>query len=240
MSLVTVSRGVEQAPPGPARHRVDPSTIALWQLNGDGLDSGPNGLDLNENGTVPHVLVGAPGLTAEQAQGQFSDTDYWGKTDAGLIHVGDLTMMCMVRRETLGANPNVILRQGGAGLTEPENTIYRLAIQPDGVVRYRSQDGAANNSDVDSVTTLNQGQWYHVAVVRTTGNVKIYINGTEDVDGAITDPTGGGNSFLRLGRANDANRFYNGYVGSLHVLSRALSGVEILAEANRLLPDWDY
>jgi len=86
------------------------------------------------------------------------------------------------------------------------------------IVFYKESGGVTIASDTGS--TVNTGEWYHMAVVRNSGTTTIYRNGTSVGSGSDTNnyvaPTakfylGGGS-----GTAFD-NYFFNGYIDDLRI-----------------------
>jgi hypothetical protein len=64
-------------------------------------------------------------------------------------------------------------------------------------------------------TTLATGQWYHIAVTRASGTVRLFVNGV--VDGSISDTADyNAAGALQLGISH-SNNFLNGYVDDLRI-----------------------
>lgn len=82
--------------------------------------------------------------------------------------------------------------------------------------------------------SFTAGQWYHVAVVYTTGNVKTYINGQMADDFSFTQGALDGASSMHIGKHNDdagygTRRFFKGLIDEVEVFNRAVSASEIQA-----------
>jgi hypothetical protein len=89
------------------------------------------------------------------------------------------------------------------------------------VFYYHTSGGAQVAIATESGSTVNTGTWYHIAVVRTGGNTKIYRNGTQVATGADTTVYSpattvslyiGGGSYVNFG-----NYFLNGYLDDLRI-----------------------
>jgi hypothetical protein len=64
-------------------------------------------------------------------------------------------------------------------------------------------------------TTLATGQWYHIAVTRASGTVRLFVNGI--VDGSVTNTSNySAAGFLDLGRSH-GNQFFNGYMSDVRI-----------------------
>ncbi|MFZ0546257.1 MAG: LamG-like jellyroll fold domain-containing protein, partial [Candidatus Promineifilaceae bacterium] len=104
------------------------------------------------------------------------------------------------------------------------------------VIRYKNTTGqiiaarydGQNNPAIDSSTVLNDGQFHHVAFVKSGDTLYLYIDGK--LDGTTTDTTTGNttnSSDLFLGmRGNGANHF-KGILDELIIHDRALADYEV-------------
>ena len=240
MSIVSYPRGLEIPPFNLERHEVDANTIALWQLDGDLLDSGPNGLNLTEVGTVPYVLHGVPGrlpnISADPTAANY------GTQANGLLRLqGALTIEALVRPSSTPNAENVICAHGESLNSLATNFSYILFFNSSYQLKYYSETGSGDNNFTATGGTLTANEWNHVAMVRQAGgDVEMFINGVSvGASSGLSAPTDGGSSIFWLGRHWSATPFLEGYVGTLHILDRAKSDAEILAEANRLVPSWN-
>lgn len=86
---------------------------------------------------------------------------------------------------------------------------FVLYLSSSGVLLYDTYGG--DGPDWTSIATgLTTNTWYHVAIVRNSGTIKIYLNGVEKVSGTSTVnmPTTG----LQIGTGN-----FNGYIDEVRV-----------------------
>lgn len=73
--------------------------------------------------------------------------------------------------------------------------------------------GAGNRINTTSTVSLNT--WTHIALVRSSGVAKIYINGVADVSTYSSSATiGSGTAFLYLGRDSGTSGGFNGYISN--------------------------
>lgn len=82
-------------------------------------------------------------------------------------------------------------------------------------------DGGDNNG----VTTLSTGTWYHAAVVVTSADKRVYLNGNLD-----KETISGSNSFTvnAIGRnGTGAGEYFNGLIDDVRIYNRDLSSIEI-------------
>ncbi len=84
--------------------------------------------------------------------------------------------------------------------------------------------------------SFTSGEWVHIAVVYTPGNVKTYVNGSlKDSHNYVQQPLDGAD-IVRIGRHNDTNdyptsNFFKGAIDELSVYHVALSETQIAAIA---------
>ena len=79
-----------------------------------------------------------------------------------------------------------------------------------------------------TTTSITPGIWYHVAWVRNGTSNKIYINGTQEVDSAITATCALQGMHIGVGFSG----YFNGTIDEMMVFNRTLSSSEILALYN--------
>ncbi|MBU2036859.1 LamG domain-containing protein, partial [Patescibacteria group bacterium] len=96
-------------------------------------------------------------------------------------------------------------------------------------------DAGASSATINS--TLLSSQWYHVTVVKTTGDVsKIYINGIDDTlatsgfyEGAIVNSLIGSGWYFDGGAETYVQgNYFNGSIDDVRIYNRALTAGEIL------------
>lgn len=78
---------------------------------------------------------------------------------------------------------------------------------------------ASTFTQLQSATTLSTGVFYHLAVVRSGGTIKLYINGAEDANTlAYANAIGVSGSPVKIGvQSNNNSAPFNGYIDSLRI-----------------------
>lgn len=107
------------------------------------------------------------------------NSNYWMGT-------GDFTIETWIRPSSVSGAVRGIF---GINTSTNNSNGYMMSITTGGKIGIQ----IANSSwgTLESTTTLSTNTWYHVAMVRTGGNVKVYINGTQE----ITTTSGGATNF---------------------------------------------
>lgn len=97
---------------------------------------------------------------------------------------------------------------------------------------YISNDGTAFGKAIGA-TTINTSTWHHVTVVYNDTDIRIYINGSLDSNGAdnpkaFTSGIYASSAIFYVGDQSGAGIEFNGYIDEPFVFDRALSAAEVL------------
>ena len=112
-----------------------------------------------------------------------------------------------------------------------------LELRPEGTLRYlhRYPLGLGGGSNIYTTTTYNDGLWYHVAMVKAEGQIRLYIDGQEvgtATDNSVFNP---GDTFgIALGildheREGNDKRLLLGAIDDVRIYDRPISQDEIQA-----------
>ena len=86
-------------------------------------------------------------------------------------------------------------------------------------------NGAWNNSASYSLTA---GNWYHIVGTYDGANLRLYINGVNEVTTANTGTPAANSSGIRLMARWDSNQYWGGNLSTVKIYDRALSQAEVL------------
>lgn len=206
-----------------------PSTTPLTAITNTSLltcqsnrfvDNSTNNFTISIGGGTPSVQAFQPfpGATTWSGSvlggsGYFDGTgDYLnGSSSTGATNfgTGDFTTECWVYFTTVASQSNFIDNLG--------NSTYTLYIAPGGQLRF------FNGADRIIGATLTAGQWYHIALVRSSGVTRLWLNGAQ-TGGNYTDGNNyaGGSTFPFIGAAFNASTFHTGYMADVRCVKSAV------------------
>ena len=118
--------------------------------------------------------------------------DFWLNTNS----IGDVYRLITTTNAGLSVNDIIIRIEGNK---------IRVYCGTDGVI---------------SATTITNGVWYHIAIVRSSGTVKIYIDGTADVN-TVASSADLSLPILYIGGHHVVDEFFNGYLDEIRISSIA-------------------
>jgi hypothetical protein len=199
--------------------------VGHWKLDEtSGTTAADSTLNLNDGTYTGGVTLNVAGPSTGDVAAEFDGSNDYVTIadDATLKPTSALSITGWVQGDAWGAGStvNVILRKGEGN---PNN--YQLAIA-DGTAAFYLDEN--DDQGVRSTTTLNTGQWYHVAATWDGSQVKIYVNGTPETTQARTGTIGTDTRTVYLGGRSGADLF-DGKIDDVRIYNRALSDAEITA-----------
>lgn len=239
---VTVTNDFGSAPSGTHHLEVLPATgyagavmqdapLGYWPLNelapatAYDYSSEKNGTQegtpaLGVDGPKPPAFKGFPAnTTAYQLNG--TDADVNCGTAPALSGTTDFTLEAWVNTTATTVGYLMSQRSGFDGE-------YMFLMNANGTVHFTVYGGGGYQFDFSTTPAVNDGQWHHVAAVRSGGSGYIYIDGTLAGQGSGTvrplDPTftvGFGKDF------RDNGSYFNGTLCNVAIYSHALTGSRV-------------
>lgn len=100
-------------------------------------------------------------------------------------------------------------------------------------LRVKTKVGGGGDGDVKSEARVGLSRWTHVAAVRSSDRLDLYVNGVKDVTTTALDAQGNDANFLigAIEGGNDPDCEMSFFMDEVRVYSRALEEQEIIAEA---------
>jgi hypothetical protein len=140
---------------------------------------------------------------------------------ASLNILSDITIATWIRRTSLSQGD--ILTKG---LDDNSAWDYGLYLTSGNLVRFSSD---TIGSGVNSVSELDDSDWYHVVVTRSGSTVTIYINGQSDASGTLSGAFGSGNNPVHIGKGGDITHGATvpGSLDDTRLYNRVLSAAEV-------------
>lgn len=216
-------------------YKNDVNLQGLWlmeEISGIRVDYTGNNNDLTDNNTVGSSTDARQGLRS--ADFELSSSEFLSITDAaqaGLDITGNLSICFWYKPESItgGTEQQLVTKY----LTTGNLRAYRVTVATSGTaVRMTlSSNGTATVSAIGA-TALSAGTWYHIAAVYNGTDIRVYINGALDSNGAnnpLTYSSGIFNSSaaFQIG-VQDGSTFYtDGLIDEVGVFNRALSASEV-------------
>ncbi|MCD6508362.1 LamG domain-containing protein [Candidatus Poribacteria bacterium] len=141
----------------------------------------------------------------------------------------DFTIAAYVKTEMSSGNPPMIVAKNyQPSETRPWYALYyaNQAKQLDGHVSFFLRNAAGQSFHIASKSTINDGEWHHIAGVREGGTIRLYVDGEEEasMDGADCDV---GTNPAPLHINGHLNRWLVGAFDEIILIRRALTKGEI-------------
>ena len=220
ITLANKSNGKPNPPD--ARSVVGESLVGYWR--NDGLGKWKDLSGNNNDGTVsgsPSRISFPRGIDENRdSQGFFSQIgSFTFDGSNNYISVPSIstgashTVMCWTRMNVSTGGDNYKIHWDN-------NSDYIFGIKNDKINHYTYQ------SDMSySDTTLIAGQWYHIALARSSSSATFYLNGA--IDGVVSVGSRSMSGTYTIGRRASGSYPYNGSIGNLKIYNRELSSTEI-------------
>jgi hypothetical protein len=220
-SLVTVGDGLSLSAGGLSASGIRKSYIATvgdsnttLLLHGDGANNSTTFTDRSGSAT-PKVVTPFGNTKISTAASKFGSSsilfdgngDYLRipyDSDFNLLST-DFTFECWVNFNSIGVQGLLSKHTSGAALD------YELAIINSTTIRFVQSNLIGIDATVPAMTT---GTWYHIAFVKSSGNLSIYLNGTRRAGPTAATLTNNITSYVVIGAStwNTPGAFFNGYM----------------------------
>ncbi|MBI5055462.1 MAG: LamG domain-containing protein [Nitrospirae bacterium] len=233
-------------------HILDANTVALWRL--DEVSASFDAAD--ETGSYNLTQFGSPDIISGQiGNGRLLDGNSrffqrLGDANLGTVFNGDWTYEGWVYLDpSFSANSILFIYNGLAfSFNQPDTILAEVGVNSSRKVNWQQWHTTSTYTEGLSNTTLQTGQFYHIAVSRTAqgGNLftyRLYVNGA--IDTTTTDVAGlsyavsGASHYIGLGCYTDIAGFrvgsavFNGLLDDTRISNVARSDAEILQSYQR-------
>ncbi len=140
---------------------------------------------------------------------RYADSADWS------FSTGDLTLRFWVKPTSIAADTEILAHRD----TGDTNNFWFVRLTTAGKIRVYAKSGGVVITDVLSTATLSTGAWQHVAVVRESGHVNVFVGGVEGTadttngTGAWPDPS----VYLWVGAGDSISGYFNGRIDDLEI-----------------------
>jgi len=207
---------------------------AWWKLDENSGATADDATGRAQDGSVSGAAWGS-GLSAGALAFDGSDDGVLVGSTAALAGTTDFTLSTWVKVAPATSGGYVLQqRESGAGGDQGQ---YILAVNPDGSVNFAVYNNSTWQFDLTTSATVNDGQWHHVAAVRSQTNGRIYIDGVQAASmvGAmqplVSHPVAIGYDLA------DGSKRFAGSIDDVRIYERALSAAEIDGVHDALVPN---
>lgn len=210
--------------------------VALWQLSGNLLDSGPSAYDLVvATGTERYAPL-VPGIVGAyfDAYTKLSSS----VVPANLLLTGAVTVECIVSVTAQNTSSQYICILGSTGENYNTNYVWSVSVDTNSnALRYFAETGSAGTNILYSLTaSLPTGMPIHLALVRGSDyQVTFYANGEKigSSSSALTNPSITSATYtgrVQLGGDDGVTQRFQGTLASLKVINGALTAQQVRRE----------
>ncbi|MHC4498061.1 MAG: LamG-like jellyroll fold domain-containing protein [Planctomycetota bacterium] len=218
-------------------YTLDDNMVSWWYLDessGTRYDGSSNNNDLTDNNTVTAYSTTNQSVKEGAAAASFDRTnsETLTITDAsqtGLDITGNLTLVAWIRLASVAADRGIIAKTDG---TSDKAYYLYLNAGPPAALRAKVSNDGSSQVTVQGGTTLVTNTWYHVALVYNGTDLRLYLNGSLDENGALNPlsySSGINNSStaFAIGSQSNLGEYFDGQIDEVAVFDRDLSADEI-------------
>jgi hypothetical protein len=137
-------------------------------------------------------------------------SDYVSFTEIGLPILSTFTLECWIYMTGTSASQMTI-----AGTRGASGAGWELRVSTSNIVQFYFTGGAGANSSV--AIALNT--WVHIAVVRNSGTVTLYLNGSSVATASFSNGTNSGNSTVIGNETGSSGNFFPGYINNFRIVT---------------------
>lgn len=193
-------------------------------VHGDGANGGSTFVDCSTSGHG-FTLTGTP--VTSTAQSKFGGSSILldgteaiavtGTLTDFAFGTGDFTIDAWIYTAVVTADGGLLRHVFGTDNLSTTNGACSLVIDTAAKMSmwYRSSGGVPTVG-AQGATALTANTWTHVAVTRASNTVRIFINGTQDGSGTVTDSLVCGAPFIGAGTSVGGR--WNGHIEEMHVI----------------------
>jgi hypothetical protein len=161
--------------------------------------------------------------------------DYLSVADNAAFQMGllDLTVEAWVNLPSLGTSGSVFAYSDAAG-----TVLYQINIQASSFVRAAIRSSSGNLAAIQSNSAISANTWYHLACVRRSGTLYLYVNGvqqTATLNASAYNLGSGG--IPSVGSLRGTVDYFNGYISNVRIVKgTSLYSTNFTPQTSPLIP----
>ena len=172
---------------------------------------------------IASVLGGGTGLLNNYSVSFDGTNDYVDIGNASDLNftTGSFSIAAWIKTSAAGSNDGIVCK----------DLRWQFIMDSSNKLHFALYDGT-NNPAISSATSINTGEWTHVAAVRHTSDDKLYVYVDGVLDGSATDSLTASiasSDTVDIGRRQDSGEFFNGNIDEVSIWNKALSAGDISA-----------
>ena len=185
---------------------------------------------------VPNVILRTSGSTFDKSTycASYNGTTSYTRVPRSIQD--DFTIEYWVK--TSQTSPTGTYWYSGKGIIDASDAATNTNDYGTSLLNGKLAFGVGNPSvTISSNTSINNGIWHHVAVTRkkSTGTIKIYIDGTLEKSGTANTNSLNAVSYIQLGSLANNTNFFNGKLDEVRFWDIEKDSISIKNDYNRML-----
>ncbi|MBU6240098.1 MAG: VCBS domain-containing protein, partial [Planctomycetes bacterium] len=238
----TLTINVTNVNEAPTLNTVTTGLAGWWKLD---ESSGTSTADASGNGNNGTLINGAAWQTGQMGNAiEFDGTDDYiniSASNVGTFGTGDFAITFWINADRFTSAVGDYITPLNQGLVGPyagyAPNWYVLLGQHTGTDGLRFGRHGVNQYDF-SAGSFNPGQWYHMAIVRSSSTIAMYVDGVSrsvsSIGGGVGSYDFSAGSPIQIGAGFGSGAFVDGKMDDVRIYKRALSAGEVNAIASGL------
>lgn len=208
------------------------SLIHWWPLNGDTKDHGIRNISLTNNGAT----INNSGKIGKCYSFSYNNMVV---ATSDITSATELSLCLWLKISATHSSWSQVLVLGTSG-TSWNNIRCGIDINGDGKIYFNVSNGSANTY-IASPLTYKDAAWHHIVGVYNNGSLKLYIDGTQVVNGTTTNVPGLSGTSIYVGGNAGGEKANNGdCLNDARVYDHALSQKEVKEISKGLVLHYNF
>lgn len=197
-----------------------------WQANET------NSISLLDRSSYANSLTAVNFYGSSSTNGIFHNAIHFNGTNSylqaatnALYSAGQFTFSAWVRTDAAPDNQVI------AAWTDPNGLGWKLGTATDGSSLVQFDTTVASGQVFVSTNSpplqVKDAAWHHVALTYTTGQAKVYVDGSLEIDATVSGALSGQAGDFKIGAGTGTGQFWKGDIDEMRYYNRVLSAVEI-------------